>query len=258
MKIGAYQFADTGDIQKNYQVIEHAARMACAERVRLLVFPECALTGYPPVNVKSCEAIDFPLLDGHIEKLKLLSSDCNLFIICGAVLKKNDRLYNSMPVFTPDGGMAETYYKRALWGWDKDQFVPGKTMGIYEIDGYRIGVRICFEVRFPEYFRELFKAKTDLNIVAFSDVNDQENLARYELIKAHLITRASENACPILSVNHTKPFQTAPTAFFDENGKTLCELERGIEKLLVTDYKPAEISFGVEGRRQISNQLLTQ
>ena len=59
------------------------------------------------------------------------------------------------------------YDKRALWGWDRDNFTEGQNEGIFEIGGITIGVRICFEIRFPEYFRELYKQRTDLNVVLF-------------------------------------------------------------------------------------------
>lgn len=60
-------------------------------------------------------------------------------------------------------------------------------------DDFKIGVRICFEVRFPEYFRELYKADTDFNVVIFYDVANKDDIERYELIKAHLKTRDVEN-----------------------------------------------------------------
>ena len=49
--------------------------------------------------------------------------------------------------------------------------------GIFEIAGISVGVRICFEVRFPEYFRELYARKTDLNVVLFYDVSDVDDTA---------------------------------------------------------------------------------
>ena len=53
MKIGAYQFGVSGLIQKNLERIKEAIVRASQEEVRLLVFPECALTGYPPRNIPS-------------------------------------------------------------------------------------------------------------------------------------------------------------------------------------------------------------
>lgn len=62
------------------------------------------------------------------------------------------------------------YHKRALWGWDKDNFSIGDRDGVFEINGLKVGIRICFEVRFPEFFRELYREQTDLNIILFYDV----------------------------------------------------------------------------------------
>lgn len=44
MKIGAYQFAVTGDTKCNFEIVKKAVLQASNEKVKLLVFPECALT----------------------------------------------------------------------------------------------------------------------------------------------------------------------------------------------------------------------
>lgn len=49
MVIGAYQFAVTSSIKHNFDTIRKAILQASDKHVRLLVFPECALTGYPPI-----------------------------------------------------------------------------------------------------------------------------------------------------------------------------------------------------------------
>ena len=55
--------------------------------------------------------------------------------------------------------------------------------------------RICYEIRFPEYFRELYVENTDLNVILFYDVSDRDNADRYDLIRAHVRMRAVENVC---------------------------------------------------------------
>ena len=47
MRIAAYQFAVSGNISENYKEIEKAIYIAKTEKVQLLIFPECSLTGYP-------------------------------------------------------------------------------------------------------------------------------------------------------------------------------------------------------------------
>lgn len=147
------------------------------------------------------------------------------------------------------------YHKRALWRWDRDNFTRGNQERIIKIGEWKIGIRICFEIRFPEFFRELYDKGTDLNVVLFYDVSDMESEERYDLIKSHIRTRAVENITHILTVNATRPYQTAPTVLFDKSGFLLAELEKNEEGLLIYDLEKKEADFGEKGRREISNWL---
>lgn len=132
----------------------------------------------------------------------------------------------------------------------------GFAFGIFEIDGWKIGVRICFEVRFPEFFRELYEEHTDLNIIMFYDVADFDDVERYELIKSHVRTRAVENVTYTLAVDTICPYQTAPTALYDRSGCPMMELKRNKEGLLVYDLEKTEPDLGERGRIEISNQFM--
>ena len=48
MKIAAYQFAVSGNINDNIETIKKAIVEASGQKVELIVFPECSLSGYPP------------------------------------------------------------------------------------------------------------------------------------------------------------------------------------------------------------------
>ena len=111
-------------------------------------------------------------------------------------------------------------------------------------------------MRFPEFFRELYLEREDFAVVMFSDVSKDDDLNRYELIKAHLRTRASETVLPILSVNDCSQYQTAPTAAFDNDGNVIAELPRNREGLLVYDLDMKELSFSARGRKTVSDGLL--
>ncbi len=256
MKIGAYQFAVTGDIQSNLNKIQKAIIEASGNGVRLLVFPECALTGYPPLKIASPKDIDFALVENSLDKLRDLSREYGIYLFIGSVFRENDMYYNSVVAISPVEDALPPYHKRALWGWDVDNFIPGDNKGIYEIDGLRIGIRVCFEVRFPEYFRELFKERTVFNIVSFCDVSDKDDVERYGIIKAHLITRAAENACTILSVNDIAPYQTAPTAVINEDGQVLEELPRNSEQMLIFNYDEHPLSFSAKGRKTVTERMV--
>lgn len=255
MRIAAYQFAVTGNIRDNLNWIKAAIQQAAEDGVRLLVCPECALTGYPPRVIPSSAAVDFTALDEAHRELQLLADRHQMYLIVGTMTKTDRSIHNTARIIRP-GQPALLYHKGGLWGWYRDNFVPGTEPGIVVLDGLRIGVSICYEVRFPEYFRELYRQKTDLNVVLFYDVSDRDNTERYDLIRGHLRTRAVENVCPILSVNAIHPYQTAPTMLTDASGFVLSEAERNRESLMVFDFEPKQPDFGERGRRELSDSLL--
>lgn len=254
MKIGAYQFAVTNSISRNMEKITDAVIQAAHEGVKLLVFPECALTGYPPHDMESPELVFAEELSHAYEQLQKLADERAIHVITGTIMQKNGNYYNSAIVFAPCQ-KNRIYHKRALWGWDAENFTIGDRNGIFEIEGWKVGVRICFEIRFPEFFRELYQAHTDLNVILFYDIQDDDDTERYQLIKSHIRTRAVENVTDTLSVNAIGPYQTAPTALYDRSGRPLSELKRNEEKLLVYDLKHRPFDFGEQGRKQISDWL---
>ena len=153
MRIAAFQFDSSGGgLAHNFAAIERAISEAAKNKVRLLVFHECALTGYPPVDLDIGE-IDFRALATYTAKIQQLAKEHDLYIAIGTIREHDVKRYNSTLLILPDGEIAGNYDKRALWGWDLDHFAKGDEPGIFEIDGVKVGFRICFEVRFPEYFR---------------------------------------------------------------------------------------------------------
>lgn len=255
MKVGAFQFAGSGDMEHNFALISEGIRRAAEADVRFLVFHECALTGYPPLEV-GIGCIDFAAVEEYCTQVKALAEEYRMYIALGSAVRRSGRIYNSVRVFSPAEGELPVYDKRALWGWDRDNFSEGGSDGIYEVDGFRIGIRICFEVRFPEYFRELYRMRADLGAVCFCDISEMENRDRYELIKAHLRTRAVENVIPVLAVNDAGKFQTAPTAFFNKDGKVLAECRRNETDMLVWEIEKRPDTFGQMGRRYVNDRLL--
>lgn len=158
-------------------------------------------------------------------------------------------------LFQP-GGQFKFYDKRALWGWDKDNFTQGSMDGIFEMDGILFGIRICFEIRFPEFFRELYKRKTDINLILFYDVADIDDRERYNMIRGRLQTRAVENVTTTVSVNAISPFQTAPTMVFGKSGQCIKECVRNKSELMIYDFEKTENDFGEMGRTSISDTLM--
>lgn len=259
MKIGAYQFPVAKEISENLKHMEEGARAAAKEGVRILAFGECALTGYPEDNAEHIRAIAECDLESYIEKVGELSRKSGVYLLFGSVRKQTFGWTNCAFLASPDGTVVPVYEKRALWGWDKDLFSQpsesDSSDGVFEAEGMRFGVRICFEVRFPEYFRELYRVKPDAVFVLFNDRDEAANPERYGLITAHLRTRAVENIYPIVSVNTSLAFQCAPTAAINRDGEIEKELPLDQPGLLVYTLEKTEPSFGTAGRMYISDML---
>lgn len=133
MRIAAYQFAVSGNISENYKEIEKAIYIAKTEKVQLLIFPECSLTGYPPRNISNASCVDFNFVQIMCDKLQSIANKNDISFIIGTIFKEKE-IYNRAMLFQPNSQI-EFYDKRALWGWDKDNFTKGSNNGIFEIEG---------------------------------------------------------------------------------------------------------------------------
>ena len=254
MRLAAYQFDVTGDVKKNTEKIKNAVLKAVENKADFIAFPECAISGYPPTDLPTSKDFDFEALPAVLKELQELSDAHKITILVGSIAF--DETYVNRAFLIAPKRDIRHYDKRALYGYDSDNFARGNNDGIFEINGLKVGVRICFEARFPEYFRELYKAKTDLNVVIFYAVSDTDETDKYNVLRSHLISRAAENVTPVFAVDAITPFQSAPTCFINASGKVLNELDRNKEELLFYDFEKSELNFGEIGRKRESDHLL--
>lgn len=229
--------------------------MAAANEITLLVFHECALCGYPPIENK-LENIDPSMVEHALKTISFLAKQLRIYVSVGTVRFDGSQRFNSMITFDNLGAEIGYYDKTALWGWDKEHFSRGNEIGILKIDHIVFGFRICYDIRFPESFRELYQNQVDVCFVSFSDTNDQEDQVRYNTIKSHLITRAVENIMTVISTNSISRYQTAPTGVFNHDGMMIAEAERNKEGLLIYEYQKPAVSFSIKGRMQNNDYFM--
>lgn len=132
-----------GDLAGNSRRICERARAAGAQGADLVVFPELAMTGYPPRDLllrpsflRMCDAA-LREIGGALGATPAL---------LGAPLVRDGRLRNSA-VLLRDGGVAFSYDKQLLPAYDvfdePRYFTPGDAAGVFELGGRRVGVAIC-------------------------------------------------------------------------------------------------------------------
>ncbi len=255
LRVGSFQFATSGDITANLAALERGMAAGAREGVRVLLTQECGLCGYPPIERDAAATIDQPAQQAGLEHIAALARRYDLFIVVGLITPHGHAFRNSLCLVSPDESDAVLYHKRALWGWDMENFVPGNAPGVCEIDGVTVGLRVCYEARFPEYFRELFRRQVSLALVALSNVGDAERRDQTDVYRAHLVSRASENAIWVLSANSCSRAQLAPSCLIDPDGNVMAECKTDHEEMIFGDVTIGEPSFSAKGRIALSKKL---
>ncbi|MGV8936519.1 MAG: carbon-nitrogen hydrolase family protein [Allorhizobium sp.] len=153
-----------GDVDDNMEKIGKAAAAASAIRATVLVAPELATTGYAlgPLFKAVAEARDGLI----VTALKALSVRHGVSICAGFPERDGNVIYNSAVLVRPDG-RCEFYRKAHLYGdAEREAFSPGTASPqVFDLDGIRTAMMICYDVEFPEYVRTLALAGAELILV---------------------------------------------------------------------------------------------
>ena len=114
-----------------------------------------------------------------------------------------DRVMNANLVFSPRGELAARYDKMHLFAFDNGRerydeartLQAGRTPVAFDADGWRVGLSVCYDLRFPELYRKLARPPCDLLSVP-SAFTYTTGLAHWEVL---LRARAIENQCYVVA-----------------------------------------------------------
>lgn len=155
VKVAACQIdPQFGEVDRNLECIERWVVDAARAGATLVVLPEAATTGYAFTSLD--EALPVARRAGVIapELLAGLSAKLAITIVCGTLEAEGDEIFNSALVMSPDGRRFK-YRKMHLPFLGIDRFAtPGPDAPwVVEVAGLRLGVLICYDLRFPEAAR---------------------------------------------------------------------------------------------------------
>jgi len=155
VKVAACQIdPQLGEVDRNLERIERWVVDAAQAGASLVVLPEAATTGYAFTSLD--EALPVARRAGVVapELLAGMAAKLAITIVCGTLEAEGDEIFNSALVMSPDGRRFK-YRKMHLPFLGIDRFAtPGPDAPwVVEVAGLRLGVLICYDLRFPEAAR---------------------------------------------------------------------------------------------------------
>jgi len=239
MRIAAVQFdPKLGELGKNLERILQELARAAEAGARLVVFPECALSGYGFASreegLKHAVAIES-------NEVRAVVSACaahRCFCIFGFLECDGTRLYNACVLTGPEGVIG-TYRKVHLPFLGIDMFADSgdRPFAVHDAGGLKVGMHICYDGSFPETARVLALLGADLLVLPTNWPTHSECAAE------HMIpTRAMENTVYAMAVNRVgqeSGFQfIGGSSIVDPSGKVLARAGADTEEVLLADIDP--------------------
>lgn len=221
--------------------------IAAKDGAQLVVLPEMFTT---PYTNKSMKLNKEPTYGPTAIALADCAAQNGIYIIGGSFPEeKEGKLFNTCLIFDPSGNHIGTHRKAHLFDIDvegkvsfkeSDTFTVGDDVCVVDTIFGKIGVGICFDIRFPEYFRKL--VLEGCKVIALPASFASETGKAHWMISLRM--RAVDNQCYMLgvspSVNYELPYRAyGHTAATDPWGLVLGELQEEPATLAIdidTDY----------------------
>lgn len=194
ISVASVQFRSSTDIADNTARISEFIMKCSEEGARIVVFPECALSGYDEKTIKILTAEQINIAE---KKLAETCREASVYAIVGMPYRDGTKLFNSAAVISPEGIVIERYHKIQLAESWPD---PGDHLSVFSIDKIPCSIIICHDERYPELVRlpVLAGAEVIFYISHESGVKEESKIEPY---RAQIQARAVENNVFIVQSN---------------------------------------------------------
>jgi predicted amidohydrolase len=228
------------DRQANLQAISRKLAEAADRGARLVVFPECILTGYGFESRDHARSVAEPIPGPSTEAIARECIRRGVWVVFGLLEAAPDgKLYNACVLVGPSGFLA-SYRKVHLPCLGADRFTdPGdQPFAVQDLGGLKLGMNICFDGSFPESARILTLLGADLVVLPTNWASGARKMA--ELVSA---ARAWENHIYYLAVNRVGDesgfHYIGLSSAADYLGNTIHFAAEEVEETFVFEVNPA-------------------
>ncbi|THB71923.1 MAG: carbon-nitrogen hydrolase family protein [Gammaproteobacteria bacterium] len=235
----AVQMVSTDQLDHNLRQAESLIKIAADKGVQFILLPEnfAFMGNNTPETISVAEEHG----KGKIqETISRLAHDLRITIAAGSIpiLDKTGKARASCLVYGKDGQEIARYDKKHLFDVyikasqetyrESDTYNPGKNVVVIQTSIGKVGLSICYDIRFPEMYREMHEAGVEIIIVP-SAFTEQTGRVHWEPL---LRARAVENLCYVIAADqggvHTNGRKTyGNSMIIDPWGRIKARLEKG-------------------------------
>lgn len=201
--VAAVQMVSTPALEQNFATARRLIRKAADENAQLVLLPEYwPVMGMRETDKIACaEQVDAGPIQACMADM---AREYGVWLIGGTlpmVASDADKVLNTTLVFSPAGERVARYDKIHLFGFTKGDesydesrtITPGSAIATFESPFGRVGLSVCYDLRFPELYRAMGDCTLIVVPAAFTYTTGK---AHWEIL---LRARAIENQCYILA-----------------------------------------------------------
>jgi predicted amidohydrolase len=233
LRVACCQFrAAPADKRANVERMRGYAREAAGLGCRVVLYPECIVTGY--LAPERMAALAEPLSGPSVTSLRRAAAELGVALAFGLAERGEDgRCRNSLVFVGTDGAIAGAYRKVHLWDTEKRWAEAGDRSLLLDYCGARTGGWICYDTRFPELARAQGLAGAELALVATAWLGPGEE---WEL---SLRARALENMMFVAGADIVDPPGCRGRSMVvDPYGNVIARAREDAECLITADLDP--------------------
>lgn len=171
-KVAICQMMTTKDKQYNINKAIKMIKKAASNGARLIALPEIFNSPYD----NKCFPIYAEEYPGETSIAMMnVAKECGIYLIAGSIPEKDgDKIYNTSYFFNNRGELIAKHRKMHLFDInieggqyfkESDVLTPGDNFTVVDTELGKIGIGICYDIRFPEYFRILSELGAELIVL---------------------------------------------------------------------------------------------
>jgi predicted amidohydrolase len=248
LRIATCQFPVSGDIAANARHLDSLIHDACEQSADIVHFSECALSGYAGVDFESFVGYPWELLREKTLELAELAAQLNIWLVLGSShrLSSPNLPHNCLYLIDPEGRIQDRYDKRFCTDSDLKNYTPGNHFVYFDIHHIKCALLICFDLRFPELYRALYKENVKVIFQSFYNARQQGPSVHSEIMRQTMQANAASNGFWVSMTNSCGWYCPYPSCFIQPDGRIISQCEDHKEGLIVntvdlskTFYDPA-------------------